>query len=205
MGIPFDFSGIVEAIATTGWSISRGLLDGDVIDRMIEAELALWEAGAFRQAGIGAGAAAMRPEIRNDRIHWLDAEALPEAVKPYWSLVDALRLEMNRSLYLGLRAFEAHYAIYPPGSFYKPHLDQFRHAPHRMISCILYLNRGWTPEDGGLLRIHPPDAPEHLFVDVLPEAGTFVCFRSDRIVHEVLPSRRERLSLTGWLHREKTM
>ncbi len=71
-----------------------------------------------------------------------------------------------------------------------------------MISCILYLNPDWTPEDGGLLRIYPPDATDEAGIDVVPHAGTFVCFLSDRIPHEVLPARRERFSLTGWMHRK---
>jgi SM-20-related protein len=37
--------------------------------------------------------------------------------------------------------------------------------------------------------------------DVLPVAGTLVCFLSDRFEHEVLPATRERLSLTGWFRR----
>ena len=37
--------------------------------------------------------------------------------------------------------------------------------------------------------------------DVLPVAGTLVCFLSDRFDHEVLPATRERLALTGWFRR----
>jgi SM-20-related protein len=35
--------------------------------------------------------------------------------------------------------------------------------------------------------------------DALPIAGRLVCFRSDVIEHEVLPSKKERLSVTGWM------
>ncbi|MDZ4698325.1 MAG: 2OG-Fe(II) oxygenase [Rhodothermales bacterium] len=198
----FDFLDIVDAIATTGWSITPGFVPDAEIHRLLEAELALWREGAFRAAGIGAGAAVERPEIRSDRIHWLDPLALPEAVVPYWERLAALRQELNRTLYLGLRGFEGHFAVYPAGAFYKRHLDQFKTAPHRTVSCILYLNQGWTPEDGGLLRIYPSDAPDDAGIDVVPRAGTFVCFLSDRVPHEVLPARRERFSLTGWMDRK---
>jgi SM-20-related protein len=40
---------------------------------------------------------------------------------------------------------------------------------------------------------------------VLPEGGTLVCFLSDRFHHEVLPARRERLSVTGWFTRSQPM
>jgi SM-20-related protein len=202
--VPTGFSQIAEDLATTGWSVSPGFLDELAIDALIETEKRLWEDEAFRQAGIGAGGQhAVRPEIRSDRILWLDDADLPEAVRPYRARIDALSAALNETLYLGLRGFEAHFAVYPPGACYRPHLDQFKTVQHRMISCLLYLNRGWAQEDGGQLRIYPPDAPNNVYVDVWPEAGTFVCFRSDRIVHEVLPARRHRFSLTGWLHRER--
>jgi len=33
---------------------------------------------------------------------------------------------------------------------------------------------------------------------VHPTGGTLVLFLSERFAHEVLPAKRERLSLTGW-------
>ena len=39
----------------------------------------------------------------------------------------------------------------------------------------------------------------------MPEGGTLVCFLSDRFHHEVLPARRERLSITGWFTRSQPM
>ena len=95
--------------------------------------------------------------------------------------------------------FEAHVTMYPPGSFYVRHLDRFRDAPHRAVTAILYLNPAWTPDDGGALRLHlpGPDGGE-IPHDVVPQAGTLVTFLSAEIPHEVLPTRRERLSFTGW-------
>ena len=37
------------------------------------------------------------------------------------------------------------------------------------------------------------------YVDIFPRAGQLVLFRSAKFWHEVLPARRERFSLTGWL------
>jgi SM-20-related protein len=62
---------------------------------------------------------------------------------------------------------------------------------------VLYLNEGWRAEDGGALRLYLPDGPH----DVSPCAPTLVAFLSERFEHEVLPARRERLSLTGWFGR----
>jgi SM-20-related protein len=37
--------------------------------------------------------------------------------------------------------------------------------------------------------------------DLLPLAGNLLLFNSAQLAHEVLPARRERLSLTGWFRR----
>uniref|UniRef100_A0A7S4Q8E3 Prolyl 4-hydroxylase alpha subunit domain-containing protein n=1 Tax=Alexandrium monilatum TaxID=311494 RepID=A0A7S4Q8E3_9DINO len=46
-------------------------------------------------------------------------------------------------------------AAYPAASRarYPKHLDNDRHA---VLTAILYLNKGWTPEDGGQLRLYMP-------------------------------------------------
>jgi SM-20-related protein len=102
---------------------------------------------------------------------------------------------LNQSLFLSLKDAEVHFTKYPPGTFYKRHLDQFKQDDHRKLSVICYLNMNWKAEEGGQLRMYLPDET----LDVLPKAGTLVCFRSDSIEHEVLPATHERLSITGWI------
>ncbi len=68
----------------------------------------------------------------------------------------------------------------------------------RTFLCVLYLNEDWTHEDGGALRLHLGDGENADISDVLPIGGTLVPFLSERFAHEVLPAKRERLSLTGW-------
>ena len=104
---------------------------------------------------------------------------------------------IRRSL-LGLFSFEGHYAIYPPGAGYRRHRDRFRDDDARVLSCVLYLNAGWSMQDGGALRMHFDGGQQG---DVLPIGGTLVCFLSERFEHEVLPATRERLALTGWFRR----
>jgi SM-20-related protein len=60
---------------------------------------------------------------------------------------------------------------------------------------ICYLNNDWTDEQGGQLRMYLLDRA----LDILPQAGKLVCFRSDQIEHEVLPATRPRMSITGWM------
>jgi SM-20-related protein len=117
--------------------------------------------------------------------------------------MELLRQTLNRELTLGLFGFEAHLALYPPGARYRCHLDQFQDEGDRVLSTSLYLNRGWGVEDEGFLRIYLDEPESAPFEDVLPVGGTLVCFLSGRFHHEVLPSRRERLSATGWFTRRR--
>jgi SM-20-related protein len=102
---------------------------------------------------------------------------------------------INQTLFLSLKDYEIHMTVYPVGSYYKRHLDQFKKDDHRRLSVICYLNEDWRDEHGGQLRIYLPGGP----IDILPISGRIVCFRSDQLEHEVLPATRERFSLTGWM------
>ena len=50
------------------------------------------------------------------------------------------------------------YAYYPQGGYYRKHIDANRGSSTflRSYSLLLYLNKDWTREDGGHLRIHSP-------------------------------------------------
>jgi SM-20-related protein len=155
-------------------------------------------AGEFRVAGIGRGASRVeRSDIRGDRILWLEEQARSAAEAPLWDALASLRAALNEVFFLGLDSFESHYAIYPPGAFYRRHRDRFLDDDARVISCVLYLNEDWSVQDGGALRMHLDDGVR----DILPAGGTLVCFVAERFEHEVLPSARERLTVTGWFRR----
>jgi SM-20-related protein len=77
----------------------------------------------------------------------------------------------------------------------------------RVVSFILYLNRGWREANGGALRIFPAyecdDGTErsqltgHL-EDILPEGGTLVLVMSDDVEHLVRETHAERQCVVGW-------
>lgn len=197
----FDFEGVIDDLADRGFAVVPGVLRRDQAEELALEARQGFEQGEFHRAGIGR-AAEERPEIRGDHVAWLDPQALTPAQQVYFSFVDSLRQECNRALFLGLADFEAHFAVYPPGSFYRRHLDRFEAEGRRTLSCLLYLNVDWLPQDGGALRLYLRDEEgQERSLDILPEAGTFVVFRSDTLEHEVLAAHRERLSLTGWLRR----
>lgn len=150
----------------------------------------------FKKAGIGKSQEKQINEsIRGDYIQWIDGGTTQKAVEVYLNRLRQLMEFVNRTLYLSLKDLEVHRTIYPIGSFYKRHLDQFKKDDRRKLSVICYLNTDWKESEGGQLRIYLPNGS----TDIFPLAGRLVCFRSDLLEHEVLPATRERLSLTGWL------
>lgn len=192
------FPHLVEGLADQGWAVVEDFLPPEAVAALAEEVRQLRDAGAFQEAGIGRGAEhGVRSEVRGDRIHWLSEEALTPAQAPYGSAMEALRQELNRELFLGLASFEAHYAVYPPGAFYRKHLDRFATSDERTISSVFYLNEGWSEEKGGQLRLYLPEGHR----DVVPRAGTFAAFRSDTVYHEVLPATDFRFSITAWFRR----
>ena len=156
-------------------------------------------AGEFRAARIGRGMDRVeRGDIRGDRTLWLDDQAHDPAERALAQVLERLRVALNETTFLGLIAFEGHYALYPPGAYYRRHRDRFRDDDTRVLSCVLYLNEAWTTRDGGMLRIY---LPKNQSSDILPLGGTLVCFLAERFEHEVLPATRERLSIAGWFRR----
>ena len=190
---------IASTLADVGWSVTEQFLPAPQITALADELQNRWDDGAFRAAGVGVGEQLhIRLDIRRDRVHWLEETAQTAAELPYFAALESLRRAINQQLYMGLFGFEGHMTVYPPGSFYRKHLDQFKAVAHRKVSTILYLNPDWQPEDGGQLRLYIDESGEGGYRDVLPVSGTLVTFLSDRFYHEVLPTQRERMSVTGW-------
>ncbi len=193
---------IIDDLVERGWSETVDFIPSILVERILEEQQHFLKEGEFKTAGVGKGENfQIRKDIRGDQVMWLNVENLSDVQQQYWQAVDALRQQLNQELYLNLKGFEAHYTQYPAGAFYKRHIDQFKQVQHRIISCILYLNPEWKKDDGGQLRIYNQENGTETFTDVYPDAGKFVCFMSDSIEHEVLPTKRRRNSITGWIRR----
>jgi SM-20-related protein len=188
-----------EGIADRGYAVVADFASPALVARLAAQARRLDAANEFHHAGIGHGSARIeRPDIRGDRIAWLDENALSAPERTLLDALESFRVALNRTALLGVFSLEAHYAIYPPGAFYRRHRDRFRDDDTRMLSWVLYLNDEWSAALGGALRIHLADGESR---DVLPLGGTLACFLADRFEHEVLPAMRERLSITGWFRR----
>lgn len=194
---------VADALAEGGWACIPEFLP-DATWRALAVEVRARHAGGgLRAAGVGTGERRrMASDVRGDQICWLETTSVSVPQQDALSRLDALRWTLNRELQLGLFEFESHFARYPPGAGYRRHHDQHRGSQARVLSCVLYLNSDWRAEDEGQLRLYLDDkAGRGGYCEVLPEGGTLVCFLSERFWHEVLPARRERLSLTGWFCR----
>lgn len=206
---------IANALAETGWLTLPDFLDAPQLQALRRLAKQQLQQDNFRQANIGANAQrTSNPDIRGDQICWLEQDAVHEntVYAEFCAFLEALRLQLNQSLYLGLFEAELHLALYPPGGRYQKHIDNFQGRSPRIITFILYLNQDWQVEQGGQLRLYTGHADDEQqiasrelnYVDINPQGGTLVLFLSERFYHEVLPATRERLSLTGWLRRRES-
>lgn len=189
------FDAIVDGLAEHGYAVEDQFLSQAEVDEILKAG-GFQASSDFKKAGIGNKQSLQIQEaIRGDYIKWLDKADSQEAINVYLSRLQELVQYLNQALFLSLKDFEVHMTVYPEGSFYKRHLDQFKKDDHRKLSIILYLNPDWKEDQGGQLRMYLSNRTK----DFLPMAGRLVIFRSDEIEHEVLPATRERLSITGWI------
>jgi len=194
MNSKFDL--IADGLAENGFAVVDDFLSPEEVNDILSLNEFKNCVQQFKKAGIGKKQDVhINEAIRGDYIQWLDKITAPDPARIYLHRLDDLIQFLNQNLFLSLKDYEVHLTAYPVGSFYKRHLDQFKADDHRKLSIICYLNKDWTDEHGGKLRMYLPEQS----LDILPVAGRLVCFRSDQIEHEVLPATRERLSITGWM------
>lgn len=195
---------LVDALVEQGWYVGRGIIDLGLCEALNSEVLHRAAYNGLDDAGIGRGQQhLLRKDIRGDAIHWLDRESA--AQRRYLNAMRELQQALNQALFLGLFEYEAHFAHYPPGAFYQRHLDSFRGRANRVISTVGYLTPNWPSDGGGEMVIYHPDNPSQEVARVLPEAGTFACFLSETIPHEVLPTRCSRTSIAGWFRRNASL
>lgn len=193
---------LIDAVADSGYGVFADLLSDDIQQDLIQLLEAKELKDKFVRAGVGSGQEVqVRSEIRSDSIMWLEPESADPSSEAWIKGMNTLCERFRSQLYLSVCSYEGHLVRYPAAGFYKAHLDRHAKTLAREISIIVYLNKDWGQDDGGQLRLYT-DSEKGVtgpYIDVLPEAGTVVIFRSAIFWHEVLPSKRPRLSLTGWL------
>ncbi len=196
--VPADadiFDTVADQLEQRGYAIVPQALPTETVDALF-VELKQLRERDFKPAGIGRqDDFQVNRFVRSDEICWLNGKSPASASFLAW--MEALREGLNRRLFLGLFDYEAHYASYPTGAFYKKHVDAFKGRSNRVLSTVFYLNPQWQSNDGGALVLYD-ESDEREIERVLPEYGKLVIFLSEVFPHEVLPAERERNSIAGW-------
>jgi SM-20-related protein len=177
------FAVLPDALPESGWQALRAEAQ-DLLSR-----------AAFSAARIGRGDDGRQDSgTRGGSVCWLDPD-MP-AGGTFLRLMDDLRVSLNRTLFLGLDTFEAHYAHHLPGTFYELHVDRHFQTRTRVVSAVIYLNSAWPAAAGGEIVLF--DAANTHLLTLSPRGGTLVLFMSEGTPHEALKATRERWSIAGW-------
>lgn len=189
-----DGSDYLDSLHRQGWVLLPNFLSTELVAQL------RWEAmqsNDWQRAGVGLDGKT-RAQIRRDQTIWFDGQSAPQA--EYLAQMEAIRLAVNRTFFAGLFEYEAHFAHYPPGAFYRKHVDALRGRGARVLTSVCYLNPAWRPGDGGELVLYS-DSDDTVIDQIAPKGGDLLLFWSERFPHEVLPAITDRYSIAGWFRR----
>ena len=136
-----EFDTATASLAADGWCVLRGLMSRAQTRALTNECVAMHDAQQLTPARVGADRDHTR--LRGDSTHWFESDALSAPQQAFADRIDVLRIELSRSLMLGLVDSESHYAVYQPGAGYARHLDQLRNNDARVVSAVFYLNDAW--------------------------------------------------------------
>lgn len=194
-----QFEKIIEGVLANGYAICDDFLDIAEVKSLLATFSLRYEAGKFKQAGIGQLSEVQKSMlIRGDEILWLEVDSTDAAERILLDKNQAFINYLNQTCYLGIIDTEIHFAKYNIGKFYRRHRDTFQAKKGRILSVIYYLNLNWLPENGGNLVIYTQENDLEKGVSIAPLAGRMVCFESEKLDHEVTEAFAERFSITGW-------
>lgn len=179
---------IIDALDQQGFAIIDHAYPSDYLNNLVnECTLNL---NKFRDAAIQNGVVS---NIRSDHILWIE-DNLPFA-QQHIEKLHSVSQALNHAFYLGIKEVEAHFACYNAGEFYALHRDNPQNKNGRIISSVFYLHEQWNDEWGGQLRLQDKHDQWHI---ISPQPNRIALFQSD-LLHEVLLSKQQRLSITAWL------
>lgn len=199
----------MEAVIIPGdWNVDQILDDLDqhgfsIVDDAYSSEYqhavsqeCLSHLNEFRNAAIQNGVV---NNIRSDHILWLQPEF--QISHRHIQTLQQFSQILNRAFYLGIKDVEAHFACYHAGEFYTLHRDNPQDKNGRMISSVYYLHDQWQKDWGGELRLQDKQGQWHI---IQPKPNRMALFQSD-LLHEVLISKQQRLSITAWLRSDTSL
>ncbi len=197
-----SFAQVLQDLQTKGWSVLDDFFSEAFTQALIEEALVI-ETDNMLQAGVGRQKDhQIALNARRDYIQWIDPDTGVRG--DFLEVMESLRTELNRRLYLGLFDYEAHFARYDKGAFYEKHVDAFKGKSNRVLSTVFYLNEEWEENDGGELVIYDEHNPDQELGRFLPKKGRLAIFLSECFYHEVRLSHKTRYSIAGWFRVNNT-
>lgn len=193
---------VVKTLIQEGFCVVKNLVSSELARKTFdEIDKAYQVPGKFTPGKLNNGAmnkVRSLDGIRGDSVAWLNGSSdcgenlsliAKQMNKLALSLYHANGIAMNRISKSMIMAscFDGN------GKAYKRHIDSARDGSLK-LTFIYYLNEDFSKEKGGCLRIHRNSG----VVDVPPELGSMIIFRSDKLVHEVLPTHSRRFAFTIW-------
>lgn len=193
-----SFEALIASYIATKVGVVENFIELSLSKHLISNLLMLHQNKLLVPAGIGNVQKLQQNQlVRNDIIYWLDRKNNNIYENEFLTQIEAFISYLNESCYAGITGYEFHYSLYEKGAFYRKHLDQFQDNSSRQFSLISYLNCEWKIADGGELCIYH----ENNIQKISPTNGKTIFFKSNELVHEVLTTQKQRLSITGWLKR----
>lgn len=193
-----SFEALIASYIATKVGVVENFIELSLSKHLINNLLMLHQNKLLVPAGIGNVQKLQQNQlVRNDVIYWLDRKNNNIYENEFLTQIEAFISYLNESCYAGITGYEFHYSLYEKGAFYRKHLDQFQDNSSRQFSLISYLNCEWEIADGGELCIYQ----ENNIQKISPTNGKTIFFKSNELVHEVLTTQKQRLSITGWLKR----
>lgn len=193
-----SFEALIASYMATKVGVVENFIEASLSKHLTDTILALHQKKMLVPAGIGNIQKLQHNQlIRKDIIYWLDRKNNNIYENEFLNQIEAFICYLNESCFTGITGYEFHYSFYEKGAFYRKHLDQFQDNSSRQFSLISYLNLDWKIEDGGELCIYQ----EENIQKISPTNGKTIFFKSNELLHEVLVTQKQRLSITGWLKR----
>lgn len=193
-----SFEALIASYIATKVGVVGNFIELSLSKHLISNLLMLHQNKLLVPAGIGNVQKLQQNQlVRNDVIYWLDRKNNNIYENEFLTQIEAFISYLNESCYAGITGYEFHYSLYEKGAFYRKHLDQFQDNSSRQFSLISYLNCEWEIADEGELCIYQ----ENNIQKISPTNGKTIFFKSNELVHEVLTTQKQRLSITGWLKR----
>ncbi|GJM33856.1 MAG: oxidoreductase [Saprospiraceae bacterium] len=196
MGLNVLYERIIEDLISNHYALVDGFFDEDTCRGLNKLLRQKMKQGILEKAGIGNKSNHLKNDaIRSDKIAWIDNHSIDVFEQAFIQQMNSFSLYLNNTCYTGIQDSEFHYACFEKGAFYKKHIDRFNNDNKRKFSVVTYLNKHRKASHGGALILYTEKGE----INILPEWGRTIIFKSDLLEHEVLVSTKDRLSITGWL------